>query len=123
MIFSTFNQLNCFLVFLFFGFLSGLFFNFISVLFLKNYQKKYIKPIFDTIFYTILTIFYVFLTIYFNFGEFSFALILSFLVGFVWVKNITKKMFVLFENKWYNILKLIFRKRHGKKHKKKQTIH
>ena len=120
MIFSSNNQLNCFFVFLFFGFLCGIISQIIFAIFLKNHQNKIIKPIFDTIFYTFLTIFYTFLTIYFNFGEFSLVLLLSFLVGFFWVKNITKKMFVIFENKCYNILTKLFQRK-KREHKSKKN--
>ncbi len=119
MIFSSFNHLDCFLVFLFFGIILGFLGSLLSLLFLKKYQKKFIIYIFDTVFFTFFAIFFVFLINIFNFGEFNIPLVITYLLGFLWIKKVCKKMFAILEDKWYNILsKLKISKTNGKKHKK-----
>lgn len=105
MIFKTFNQLNCFLLFLFFGIIFGIFYLIFSVVFLKKYQKIFQKIIFEGIFYTFFSIFYVFFINFYNFGKISFVLILAYLLGFLWINKLGKNLVVNFENKWYNHLK------------------
>lgn len=105
MIFSSFNQLNCLLLFITIGIFTGLFANVLSIIFLKNYQKNIIKIIFDSIFYAFFSILFIFYTIYFNFGEFSITLLASYILGIFWIKILTHKLVVFFEFKWYNHIK------------------
>ena len=102
MIFSTINQLNCFILFLFFGIIFGIIYLIFSVLFLKKYQKIFQKIIFEGIFYTFFSIFYVFLINFYNFGKFSLVLIFGCVLGFLWIKFMLKNLVVFFENLWYN---------------------
>lgn len=104
MIFQTQNQLNCLLIFIFFGTCTGILFILYQTFFLLKFQKKFKKIIFYTIFYSFFNIFYIFLLIYFNFGEFSLVLYFSFLFGFNIIKNVLRNSFVIFEKRWYNIL-------------------
>ncbi len=119
MIFSTFNQLNCFLLFLFFGIIISFIFNLFSVLFLRKYLKIYKKIIFESIFYTIFAVFFVFLLNFYNLGKFSFVLLMAYILGFIWLKFVSSKLIAILENKWYNLLIKIKPKRrhHAKKHK------
>ena len=118
MIFSTQNQLNAFLIFIFVGIILGLFSQLLIFIFLKNHQKFFGKIIFDTIFYTFFSIFLVFLLNFFNFGKFSLTLLAGAIVGFFWLKKLTNKSFAFLETKWYNFLKSKFKgKRNGKKSK------
>lgn len=118
MIFSTFNQVNCFLVFLFFGFVLGFLDCLFSVIFLKNYQKNFLKCVFDTIFYTFLSIIFIFLLNFYNFGEFSVALIFAYILGFYLIKKLMKKLVAFLINKWYNIFKKLKVKKNEKRIKK-----
>lgn len=121
MIFSTFNQLNTVFVFLFFSIICGLIFNVLNTLFLIKFSKKIKKTILFSIIYAFFSCFFVFLINIFNFGKLNFVLPLVFILGFVWVKNSTKNLFVFFENKWYtNVNKFInnIRKQHASKSKK-----
>lgn len=104
MIFSTFNQVNCFLIFLFFGIIIGLISKLFFTLILKNYQKIIIKNIFYTVFYTFFSIFFVFLINYYNLGQFNYALIISYLLGYFYFLYISKNLFAFLENKWYNMI-------------------
>ena len=117
MIFSTLNQLNCFILFLFCGIIFGIIFSFFSILFLKKYQKIFQKIIFEGIFYTFFAIFYVFLINFYNFGEFSYVLILAYILGFLWIKKVLKNLVVKLQNKWYNCINLK-RMQNGKKQRK-----
>ena len=119
MIFSTLNQLNCFLLFIFFGLIFVFFYNFASILFLKKYQKIFQKIIFDSVFFSFFSIFYVFLINFYNFGIFSITLILGYLFGFLWLKNLSKNLVVFLQEKWYN--SLIKRKRNGRRKKNKAS--
>ena len=114
MIFSTINQFNCFLIFLFFGIIFNLIYNLFSILFLKKYQKKLKIIIFDAIFYSFLSIFLIFLINFLNFGKLSFSILLAFILGFYLSNILTKKLVVFFQNKWYTIFNKIFPK--GEKH-------
>ena len=105
MIFVTNNQFNCFLLFLFFGIICGLIYQFFCVVFLKKYQKIFVKTIFDGIFCTFFCIFYVFLINFYNFGKFPLALLVAFVVGFLWIKKLLFKSVVFFQNKWYTCIK------------------
>ena len=109
MMFSTFNQLNCFLIFLFFGIVFGIIINLFSIIFLKKFQKIIIKCVFDCIFCIFFCIFLIFLLINFNFGKISFVLIIIFLFGFLLPKFVFKKTFVFLENKWYNLVNKFFK--------------
>ena len=113
MIFSTLNQFNCFLLFLFFGVLFGFLYQAFSVLFLKKYQKIFQKIIFEGIFYTFFAIFYVFFINFYNFGEFSLSLILAMILGYLWIIMLSKKLVAFLQNKWYNAI-------NGRKAKKKK---
>jgi len=110
MIFLSVNQLNCFLIFLFFGIISCVIYKFFCILFLKNYQKIFKIIIFDTIFYTFLMIFYIFLINFLNFGKLSLVLIFAFTIGFYFFKILTKNLVVFLQNKWYNIFIKYFSK-------------
>jgi len=105
MIFATFNQLNCFLIFIFLGLILGLISNVFFILFLKNYQKNIVKIIFDSIFYAILSILFIFLLNYFNLGEFSISLLLAYTIGIKWTQILGRKTVVFFETKWYTYIK------------------
>ena len=121
MIFSTLNQFNCFLFFIFFGIVSGLIGSALNILFLKKYQKIYLKIIFDTIFYTFFAIFYVIFINLFNFGKFSFALIASCILGFVWINKLLFNLVDFLQIKWYNIFIKIF-KHKGKTNARKRKF-
>lgn len=103
MIFQTNNQLNCFLIFIFLGFVFGLIFNVINILILNNFQKKLIKTIKNTLFFTLFSCFYIIFINIFNIGEFSLTLTLGYLLGFFWLVLSTKKSVVFLQEKWYNI--------------------
>ena len=117
MIFSTQNQLNCAIIFLFFALIAGLVFNFIQTILLIKYKKIFIKNIFYCVFYAFFCIFFIFLLNFFNFGKFSLLLLLVFLMGFNWALKLVKKTFVIFENMWYNTIKKI-----KQKHKTKEKF-
>ena len=119
MIFSTFNQLNCFLLFLYFGIILGLISKIFFILFLNKFQKIIIKNIIFAIFFTFFSIFFVFLINYFNFGQYNYALIFSYLLGYFYFLYISKNLFAFLENKWYNtITKLkLFRKKKNESNK------
>lgn len=118
MIFSTLNQINCFILFLFFGFIFGIFFQIFSVLFLKKYQKIFQKIVFEGIFYTIFLTFLVFLLNFYNFGQFSLTLLAGYILGFLWLKKLTNNLVVFLENKWYNNIHK--EKKNGRKSKRKK---
>lgn len=115
MIFQTQNQLNYFLIFIFFGFILGTIFNVYNLIFLKNYQKKLINLILGTVFYSFFCIFYVIFIIFFNFGNFSVTLFISYILGFIITKKRTFNLVVIFEKKWYTIIKLLFKKQQNKR--------
>ena len=115
MIFSTNNQLNCFLIFLFLGILTGLIFNFFFVVFLKKHQKNIKKIIFDTIFCLFFYVFYIFLINIFNLGIFSLSLLSAFSIGFFFEKKVSFNLVVFLENKWYNTIKR--KTKHEEQHK------
>ena len=104
MIFSTINQLNLFILYIFFGVIVGVIFQLFFILFLKNYQKLWQKIIFDTIFCSIFCIFFVILSIFYNFGQFSYVLLIAYLVGYFWIKKLSKKIVVKVQKKWYTLL-------------------
>lgn len=126
MIFSTQSQLNAFLIFIFCGAIVGLCSAFLSIIFLRNYQKKIVKIVFSAIFYSFFGIFFVFLLNFFNFGKFSVVLVCAYIVGFRWIKNITKKLVVILQNSWYNkiirTLKAMSTKLKSKEKKTKNEI-
>ena len=90
MIFSTFNQFNCFVIFIFFGIIAGLIYNLFAIIFLLNYSKKIKNLIILTIFYAFFTTFFIILINIFNFGKISFVVILSYILGFIWIKKLFK---------------------------------
>lgn len=118
MIFKTNLQLNCFLIFLFFGIIIGFISNCYDLIFLKNYQKKLKKIVFDCIFYVFFSIFYVFLINYFNFGHYSIALILSYIFGFWIAKTLLRKTVVILQSKWYNKINILIKSKKIKKQRK-----
>ena len=118
MIFSTLNQLNCFILFIFCGIIFGIIYSIFSIVFLKKYQKIFQKIIFEGIFYTFFSIFYVFLINFYNFGKISYVLILAYGVGFVWLKKVLQKLVVFLTDKWYNSIKTKKEARNGRKSKR-----
>ena len=118
MIFSTLNQLNCFLLFIFCGIIFGIIYSFFSIIFLKKYQKIFQKIIFEGIFYTFFSIFYVILINLYNFGKISYVLIFGYILGFLWIKKLLKNSVVFFNNKWYNYLNTKKDLNNGRKRKK-----
>lgn len=119
MIFSTLNQLNCFLIFIFFGIIFGVIANIFFIVFLKKYQKNIIKVVFDAIFYSIFAILFVFLINIFNLGNFSLTLLSALILGFFITQKVCGNLVVFFQNKWYNILtKLKSRRENEKKQSK-----
>lgn len=118
MIFSTLNQLNCFILFLFCGIILGIFYLIFSILFLKKYQKIFQKIIFEGIFCTFVSIFYVFLINFFNFGKISYVLIIGYILGFLWIKKVLQNLVVFLTNKWYNYINSKKEKHNGRKSRK-----
>ena len=114
MIFSTLNQLNCMLIFLVLGFACAIIFDIFIIIFqIKKSQKKLKiikKIIFESIFFAIFAIFFDIFLNFFNFGKFSITLFLSFVAGFLWFKNTSKKSVEFLQNKCYTIFKFKTRK-------------
>ena len=119
MIFSTFNQLNIFFIFLFFGIIFGLIANIFFSINLINFSKNIKKTIINSVFYIIFTIFFVNFLIYFNFGMFSIILLFSYIFGYIWIRKSSKKLFAFLENKWYNIINTIVRQNKNEHRSKK----
>lgn len=111
MIFSTFNQLNCVLIFLFFGILISFISLILEIIFLRKYQKNFIKIIFDSIFYTFFGIFFIILLFFFNFGKFSITLILTYCLSIFISKHSCLNLVEKLSNKWYNFLKSKFKRK------------
>lgn len=105
MIFSTQNQLYILLIFLLGGIISGICSSFFSIIFLKKYQKNLVKSVFLSVFYLFFCVFFIFLLNFFNFGNFSLILVLSYLIGFLSTKNLTKNLVVILQDLWYNKIK------------------
>lgn len=133
MIFSTLNQVNVFLVFLFFGVVFGFLFHFVKLLYRSSDKvnplnknktnkkiskkfKKYIeklliflkifkKTIINTIFYLIFGIIFAFLINFFNFGNFSTVLLFTSILGFMWSYKSTKNLVVFLQKIWYTKVK------------------
>lgn len=105
MIFSTLNQLNCWLIFLILGFCFAIIYDlFYTLLKIKKPHKKLknIKKIlFESIFFSFFSIIFIFLLNYFNFGELSIALIFASILGFLWMSKLIKNLVVFFKNKCY----------------------
>ncbi len=104
MIFSTFNQLNSFIIFLFCGFIYGFICSIFKIIFLIKNEKIIKKSMFDCIFYAFLIVFYYFLTIFLNFGNISLVLLLSLIVGKISFEWLGRNLVVFLQNKWYNII-------------------
>ena len=124
MIYSTLNQLNSFIIFIFFGNISSFIFSFFSIIFLKFHQKNIKKTIFYAIFYTFLTFFYIFLINVLNFGHYNLSLLFSFIASFYCTNKLSFNLVVFLEQKWYTLLtkfknKLGFRKRINASKRKK----
>ena len=105
MIFSSLNQLNCFLIFLFLGFLCSFIFNMFFVIFCINFSKNFKKTIFKTIFFSIFSIIFIFFINFFNFGKMSISLLLGTILGYVWFDKLATNSVVFLQNKWYNTVK------------------
>lgn len=103
MIFSTQNQMNCFLIFVFLGINFYLFYSFFAIIFSINFGKILKKIIFDSIFYAFFAIIFIIFLILFNFGCFSLSLIFAVLIGSFWSKLTFQKSVVFFKNLCYNI--------------------
>lgn len=119
MIFQTQNQVNNFLIFVFFGLIIGLISSIYFLIFFKNFQKIIVKNVLNLIFYTFFCIFYIFLTNIFNFGNFSLVLLFAYYLPYIFIKHITRKLVGVLEKKWYTIItnKLTFVKLKNKKGK------
>ena len=117
MIFSTFNQFTCFLIFLYFGIITSVLSQLFFMLFLKNYQKNVLKNVIFAINYAIFLIFFVILLNIFNFGQFSIVLILAYLFGYFWIKKLSNNLVVFLEKKWYNVCTKSRKKKHGTEQK------
>lgn len=109
MIFSTQNQLNCILIFIFCGIIIGLISSFYFLFFVNIFYKKLIKLINLTIFYIFFSVFFIILLNFLNFGEFSFSLLSSYILGFIWVKKLLRKSLVILEKKWYTMINKNFK--------------
>lgn len=123
MIFSTFNQINTFLVFLFLGVVFGFVFHFVKLLYrekaeinfknkstkkfkikLKILLKKLIlfkKIIINSLFYLIFGVIFAILINFYNFGIFSIVLLSSSISGFIWSYKSTKNLVVFLQKFWY----------------------
>ncbi len=110
MIFSTQNQFNCFLIFIFFGIILGVLFSIQNILFLRKNEKFIKKIILDCIFYMFFSIFFIILINFFNFGKFSLTLLLAFILGFETSKRLLLKTVVFLQNKWYNVVNKFFKR-------------
>lgn len=121
MIFVSFNQFNCFLIFIFLGVIFALIYEFLDLIFLIKKQKKFLKIIFEGIFYAFFSIFFVIFLNFYNFGKFSLPLVLAVLIGYFWIKILCLKLFVFLQTKWYNIVNKIYNKgrQNGKSKSKK----
>lgn len=119
MIFSTQPQLNCVLIFIFFGIITGLILSILSIIFLKSHQKKLLKLIFLTSFYAFFSVLFVFLLNFFNFGKFSIVLLLAYLCGFKAINFQLDKLVVIFEKSWYNKISKIFNQLFSRLNKRK----
>lgn len=113
MIFSTFNQLNCFLIFIFLGIICAVVFDLFSIIFLKKYQKNFLKLLFDTIIYGFFSVIFIIFENIFNFGIFSLSLVLAFLIGFIFTCHLNIKLVVFLEDKWYNVINKKHRESNG----------
>ena len=105
MIFSTQNQLDCFLIFLFCGIIFGLFLLIFNILFFRKNTKILIKNITNCIFSAIFLILFAILLNFFNFGKFSISLLLSFFLGYLWFIWLSSNLVVFLKNKCYNVFK------------------
>lgn len=120
MIFSTQNQLNSVLIFIFWGIIIGILSEVLSVLFFKNHQKKLIKLLFLTVFYAFFSIFFIFLINFLNFGKFSFVLLICYLSGYKFLKHHVCKIVVIFEKAWYNKINMMLKSKHHKRKTKER---
>ena len=102
MIFSTSNQINCFLIFMFLGIVFSIIFNIINILFFKKFAKKFKKNLINCVFFAFFSIVFIIFLNLFNFGEFSLALCLATFLGFIWLNFISKNLVVFLSNLWYN---------------------
>jgi len=105
MIFSTQNQLDCFLIFLFFGILFGFILSLFDLIFFRKNEKIIIKNITNCIFSAIFLIFFTILLNIFNFGKFSLTLLFSISFGLLAFKRLVSNLVVFLQNKCYNVFK------------------
>lgn len=104
MIFKTINQLEYAIIFLFSGILIGLFNLIFSLFTSKKPVKLFEKITKNTIFYAIFAVFFEILIFFYNFGKFSITLLISYFVGFLWSKFLTRNLVVILKKKCYNAL-------------------
>lgn len=121
MIFQTQPQLNCVLIFAFFGIIIGIISNCFSIIFFKKHQKNYQKTLYNIIFYGFFSVFLIFLINLFNFGKFSFALICTYILNFLWITTLTNKLVVILEKKWYTTFNSLLNKHKLKPNTKEQN--
>jgi len=101
MIFYSFNQLNNVLIFIFLGIVVSIIKTIINLLFLLNFSKKIKNIAINCIFYMFFTCFFVILLNIFNFGFLNITLFLSYLIGYIWFKSVTKNLVAFYQKKWY----------------------
>ena len=124
MIFQTQTQVNFVFIFIFFGFIIGMISTIYFMIFINNFSKKPAKILINCIFYSFFAIFFIFLINFYNYGKLSFVLFLSYILGYLIIKNTFKKTVVILERKWYNTIKLlsIHMKEKFKKRKKERNV-
>lgn len=108
MIFFSINQLYSFCLILFFGIICGVINAILGVILLKNHQNNIFNFIFKLILSLIFSIFLIFSVNIYYFGEFNPAIILAFILGYIWSAKTLRKTLDFFEIKFYHIyIKLI----------------
>lgn len=111
MIFSTISQLNCVLIFCFFGIVCSIVLTSFSILFVLNFHKNFIKTLINMVIYIIFSIFFVILLNFFNFGNFSLTLFIVYSLSFITFKILSRKSVVFLQTLWYNKIKKIFKRK------------
>jgi len=111
MIFSTLNQHACFFIFLFFGAIIGFIYSILKIIFLPKNNKNLIKNILNCIFFTIFSLFFVIILNFFNFGKLSCTLIVSYFLSFFAIVKLNKNLVVFLQNKWYNVISKLFKRK------------
>lgn len=110
MIYSTTNQLNTMLIFIFLGLIIGTSFSLIKILIFEKYLKNIIKIIINSVVFSFFSIFLIIFINFLNFGQPSLSLISAYIFGIFWAKNLFKNLVVFLENKWYTIINKLFKK-------------